>query len=165
MIISEQSSRRLYVVELIIFALVPALVLFVGTIIAGVPAVFVLLCATAMLMASILFDISETLGDMLQLMALSGAVAILTGMGATALVKFLSLSAVFVRRGTAELREHRQVFSHCLAWAAIPLVATNAFIPGMTTELFDERTFRFLSYGLTLGIPLLHLWAEMHCRR
>ena len=165
MIISEKLSRRLFVAELIVFALVPTFALAAWTIFAGLPAVFMLLFATAMLVASILFDISETPGDMLQLMALSGGVAILAGMGATALVKFLWLSATFVRGGTAELSENRPVFWRSLAWAVVPLVATNAFIPGMTTVLRDERAFRFLSYGLTLGVPLFHLWAELHYRR
>lgn len=80
-------------------------------------------------------------------------------------MKFLSLSAVFVSQGTAELQKHRQDFWRCLAWAVLPLIATNALLPGLTTDLFDEREFRFLAYGLTLCVPLFHLWAEMHYRR
>jgi NADH:ubiquinone oxidoreductase subunit 6 (subunit J) len=117
-----------------------------------------------MLPASILFDLPQTPIGMLQLLVLSGAIAGLTGMGATALVKSVSLSAMFVRHGTAELREHRQAFWRGLAWAVLPLVATNILLPGLTTEMIDERASGIFSYGLTLSVPLLHLWAELRYR-
>ncbi|NRP70883.1 hypothetical protein ILFOPFJJ_01765 [Ensifer psoraleae] len=159
MSISEKSSRTLYVVELVIFALFPTFVLAAWTILVGTSALFVFLSSFPMLAASFLFDIQQTPGEALLLMALSGGAAVLAGMGATALVKFISLSAIFMRRGTAELRRHRQELWRCLAWAVLPLIATNALFPD-----FDERVFRFLAYGLTLGVPLIHLWAEMRYR-
>ncbi|WP_150852014.1 hypothetical protein [Sinorhizobium arboris] len=163
--ISEKWSRSLYVVELVIFALIPAVALAAWIIFAGLVALFGLLFSIPMLPASILFDLPQTPKGMLQLLVLSGAIASLTGMGATALVKFVSLSAAFVRHGAAELREHRETFWRGLALAALPLIATNALLPGLTTEMIDERASRIFSYGLTLGVPLLHLWAEMHYRR
>ncbi|TLX16313.1 hypothetical protein [Rhizobium sp. MHM7A] len=163
--ISEKSSRTLFVLELVIFALPPTIALASWTFLVGPSAFIVFLCSVPMLAASISFDIPQTPGMTLVVMALSGAAAALIGMGATALVKFLSLSLVFVSQGAAELRKHRHSFWSCLAWAVLPLIATNALLPGLTTDLFDERVFRFLVYGLTLGVPLFHLWAEMHYRR
>lgn len=165
MVISEKTSRILYVAELIVFALLPVLALTAWTIFAGLPALFTFIWSIPMLAASMLFDISQTPGEMLQAMALSGMIAGLAAMGAAALVKFSSLSAAFVKGGRAELMVRRRAFWQCLGWASLPLLATNTFMPGMSTEIFDERAFRFLSYGLTLGVPLFHLWAEMEYRQ
>lgn len=80
MSISERSSRTLYIVELIIFALPPTFALATWTFLVGPSAFVVFLSSVPMLAASILFDIPQTPGVTLVVSAFSGAAAVLIGM-------------------------------------------------------------------------------------
>ncbi|MBR0641862.1 hypothetical protein [Plastoroseomonas hellenica] len=158
--VADRFSRTLYAFEFIVFALIPIVALTGWALLYGFGSLFMLVSMSAMSAVAV-FDGSGVDGEVLRALALFGAIVILAGMGAIALVKFLHLSTVFIRYGRAELQNHRQVFWRCLAWAALPLIATNAIFPRMAS---DARIFLFLVSGSTLCVPLFHLWVELHYR-
>ncbi len=158
MIISEKASRILYGIEFILFALIPLCALAAWAVFYGAGSILVFLFMLTALAGS---NDSASLLETLRNVAIFGALIVLTGMGLIAILKFLRLSAAFVNQGTQALQELRETYWRCLAWAALPLLATTMLFPYADPDLSGGL---LLFSGVTLCVPLFHLWLELRYR-
>ncbi|CAM5511377.1 hypothetical protein MAUB1S_08536 [Mycolicibacterium aubagnense] len=151
MAISERASRVLYGIEFIVFALIPVFALAAWAVFYGAGSLLMFLFALMMLVGS---NETASLGEALRNLAIFAAIILLTAMGLIAILKFLRLSATFVNQGTKALQVYRETYWRCLAWAALPLLATTALVPYADPDLSGGL---LLFSGVTLCIPLFHL--------
>ena len=158
MAISERASRILYGIEFVIFALIPICALAAWALFYGAGSILMFLFALMMLVSS---NDSASLLEALQNLAIFAAIVALTAMGLIAIWKFLRLSAAFGNHGSKALQELRETYWRCLAWAALPLLATTALFPYADPDFSDGL---LLFSGVTLCVPLFHLWLELRYR-
>lgn len=158
MAISEGASRILYGIEFVIFALVPICALAAWAVFYGAGSILMFLFALMMLVSS---NDSASLLEALRNLTIFAAIVALTAMGLIAIWKFLRLSAAFGNHGSKALQELRETYWRCLAWAALPLLATTALFPYADPDLSGGL---LLFSGVTLCVPLFHLWLELRYR-
>ncbi|MCG7506914.1 hypothetical protein [Mesorhizobium retamae] len=158
MAISERASRILYGIEFVIFALIPICALAAWALFYGAGSILMFLFALMMLVSS---NDSASLLEALRNLAIFAAIVALTGMGLIAIWKFLRLSAAFGNHGSKALQELRETYWRCLAWAALPLLATTALFPYADPDFSGGL---LLFSGVTLCVPLFHLWLELRYR-
>jgi hypothetical protein len=156
-------SRWLFVLELVVLALPAVAVLLPYALYLGGASLLMLLVGGFEAMRSgigslTLADLASALG----LFAMFGGIAALAFAGIVALIRFGDIAHAFARRGRPGLRDVGSGFRRGLAWAAAPLALWVPFgLVGAGASHPADRIVGFYVSGLTLLVPVLHLWLEI----
>lgn len=164
-LVSERASKAIFLLEFLVFALPAILILGFYSVLIGGWTLFGLGTALILPFTEIIALAIRDFGDLFAVSAMVVAVFLLAASGAIALWKFAAVARIFWKKGATALHAARETFNRGLAFAILPLCVMLPFgvLIARSGDPGDVISAFYLS-GVSLIVPVLHLWLELRYR-